>query len=148
MSLCPRRPVGVYALSADALAALPKAEVRTDFPASRRHHGRPNVAAHVPAGLLITSDGLWWLWSSPTTPSATVTATLISTAALPAQHLSIVVLPFANLSDDREQQHFADGITEDLTTDLSLISGLLVISRNTASTYKGKTVDAKQICRE
>lgn len=65
-----------------------------------------------------------------------------------AQRLSIVVLPFSNLSDDREQQYFADGITEDLTTDLSALPGLLVISRNTAFTYKSKTVDAKQIGRE
>ena len=52
--------------------------------------------------------------------------------------LSIVVLPFANLSDDREQQYFADGLTEDLTTDLSRIPDMLVISRNTAFTYQGK----------
>ena len=65
-----------------------------------------------------------------------------------APRLSIVVLPFANLSDDREQQYFADGITDDLTTDLSRIADLLVISRNTASTYQGKRVDTKQIGRE
>jgi len=65
-----------------------------------------------------------------------------------APRLSIVVLPFANLSDDREQQYFADGITEDLTTDLSRLAGMLVISRNTAFTYQGKRVDTKQIGRE
>ena len=65
-----------------------------------------------------------------------------------APRLSIVVLPFANLSDDREQQYFSDGITEDLTTDLSRISGSLVIARNTAFTYKGKAIDVKQIGRE
>jgi adenylate cyclase len=59
-----------------------------------------------------------------------------------------VVLPFTNLADDREQQYFADGITEDLTTDLSRIAGMLVISRNTAFTYQGKRVDTKQIGRE
>ncbi len=62
--------------------------------------------------------------------------------------LSVVVLPFANLSSDPEQEYFADGITEDLTTDLSRISGSFVIARNTAFTYKGKAVDAKQIGRE
>ena len=62
--------------------------------------------------------------------------------------LSIVVLPFANLSDDREQQYFADGITDDLTTDLSRIAGMFVISRNTAFTYRSKQVDTKQIGRE
>ena len=59
-----------------------------------------------------------------------------------------MVLPFNNLSSDPDQQYFADGITEDLTTDLSRIGGMLVISRNTAFTYQGKTVDAKQIGRE
>jgi adenylate cyclase len=58
------------------------------------------------------------------------------------------VLPFANLSDDREQQYFADGITEDLTTDLSRIADMFVISRNTAFTYRDKPVEAKQIGRE
>jgi class 3 adenylate cyclase len=63
-------------------------------------------------------------------------------------HLSIVVLPFTNLRNDPDQQYFADGITEDLTTDLSRISDMFVISRNTAFTYQGKRVDTKQVGRE
>src|SRR5213082_909822 len=66
-------------------------------------------------------------------------------ASSPAPQLSIVVLPFANLSNDPEQQYFADGITDDLTTDLSRLRNVLVISRSTAFTYKGQQVDAKQI---
>jgi TolB-like protein len=62
--------------------------------------------------------------------------------------LSIVVLPFANLSNDPDQENFADGITDDLTSDLSRISGSFVIARNTALNYKGKAVDAKQVGRE
>ena len=65
-----------------------------------------------------------------------------------APRLSIVVLPFTNLGNDPEQQYFADGITEDLTTDLSRISDMVVISRNTAFTYQGKRIDTKQIGRE
>jgi adenylate cyclase len=65
-----------------------------------------------------------------------------------APRLSIVVLPFTNLSDDREQQYFADGITDDLTTDLSRIPGMFVISRSTALTYGNKPVEAKRIGRE
>src|SRR5205823_4990992 len=61
---------------------------------------------------------------------------------------SIVVLPFANLSNDAEQQYFADGITGNLTTDLSRIPDMLVISRNTAFTYRNKPIDTKQIGRE
>ena len=62
--------------------------------------------------------------------------------------LSIVVLPFANLGDDPEQEYFVDGVTECLTTDLSRITGSFVIARNTAFTYKGKPFDVKQIGRE
>src|SRR5271154_2878410 len=62
--------------------------------------------------------------------------------------LSMVVLPFANMGGGAEQDHFVDGVTESLTTDLSRIRGSFVISRNTAFTYKGKNVDAKQIGRE
>jgi adenylate cyclase len=63
-------------------------------------------------------------------------------------HLSIVVLPFKNLSSDSSQDYFADGVTENLTTDLSRIRNSFVIARNTAFTYKGKAVDAKQIAKE
>jgi len=65
-----------------------------------------------------------------------------------APRLSIVVLPFANLSNDPEQQYFADGITEDVTTDLSRLEHMLVISRNTAFTYRNNPIDTKQIGRE
>lgn len=62
--------------------------------------------------------------------------------------LSMVVLPFANLGDDPEQDYFVDGVTESLTTDLSRISGTFVIGRHTAFTYKGKAVDLTKIGRE
>jgi TolB-like protein/Tfp pilus assembly protein PilF len=66
----------------------------------------------------------------------------------PPPRLSLVVLPFANLSGDPEQDYFVDGVTESLTTDLSRIKGSFVIGRHTAFTYKGKSVDLKQIGRE
>jgi TolB-like protein/class 3 adenylate cyclase/cytochrome c-type biogenesis protein CcmH/NrfG len=62
--------------------------------------------------------------------------------------LSIVVLPFANIGGDAEQEFFADGVTDSLTTDLSRIPGSFVIARNTAFTFKGKAVDVKQVGRE
>lgn len=62
--------------------------------------------------------------------------------------LSMIVLPFANLSNDPKQEHIADGITDDLTIDLSRISGGFVIARNTAFTFKGKPIDVKKIGRE
>jgi len=81
-------------------------------------------------------------------PSATVPPAASISQAAAAPRLSIVVLPFANLSNDPEQHYFADGITEDLTTDLSRISGMFVISRNTAFTYQNRRVPTKQIGRE
>jgi TolB-like protein/Flp pilus assembly protein TadD len=65
-----------------------------------------------------------------------------------APRLSIVVLPFANIGGDPEQEYFVDGVTESLTTDLSRISGAFVIARNTAFTFKSKAIDVKQIGRE
>ncbi|SRR5713226_903840 len=66
----------------------------------------------------------------------------------PAPRLSIVVLPFANIGGDPEQDYFVDGVTESLTTDLSRISGAFVIARNTAFTFKGKPVDVKKLGHE
>ncbi|WP_038933526.1 winged helix-turn-helix domain-containing protein [Bradyrhizobium japonicum] len=62
--------------------------------------------------------------------------------------LSIVVLPLTNLSGDREQDYFVDGVTESLTTDLSRIAGSFVIARNSAVSYKGRAVDVRQVGRE
>ena len=62
--------------------------------------------------------------------------------------LSIIVLPFANIGGDPEHEHFVDGVTESLTTDLSRIRGAVVIARNTAFTYKGRRLDVKTIGRE
>jgi TolB-like protein/class 3 adenylate cyclase/cytochrome c-type biogenesis protein CcmH/NrfG len=62
--------------------------------------------------------------------------------------LSIVVLPFANISRDPEQDYFVDGLTQDITTELSRIAGSFVIAHSTAFTFKGKSVDVKQLGRE
>ena len=64
-----------------------------------------------------------------------------------ARAISICVLPFVNLSDDSEQEYFSDGITEDIITDLSKISALEVVARNSAFTLKGKVIDAKEVAR-
>ena len=65
-----------------------------------------------------------------------------------SEELSIAVLPFKNMSDDPEQEYFADGITDDLITDLSKIAGLFVIASNSTFTYKGKPLDVRQVGRE
>ena len=61
---------------------------------------------------------------------------------------SVAVLPFTNMSGDPELEYFSDGITEDIITDLSKVSGLFVVARNTAFTYKGKAVNVKEVCAE
>jgi adenylate cyclase len=81
-------------------------------------------------------------------PTASGSSTASTSPHVAAPRLSIVVLPFTNLSNDPEQQYFTDGITEDLTTDLSRIADMLVISRNTAFTYRNKPIDTRQIGRE
>jgi TolB-like protein/class 3 adenylate cyclase len=87
----------------------------------------------------VVQDGTDW--------KAETTRAAASPPSVPPR-LSIVVLPFANIGGDPEQEYFVDGVTESLTTDLSRITGSFVIARNTAFTYKGKSIDVKQIRRE
>jgi TolB-like protein/class 3 adenylate cyclase len=143
------RPIRVYALRPEAIADLPASSVPIAAPT------RPRIAstamAAAAAATLATAVVAWWLWPTRPSPTPATAVAAIATSIpepLVAPRLSIVVLPFANLSNDPEQQYFADGITEDLTTDLSRIRHSFVISRNTAFTYRNKPVDTKQIGRE
>ena len=108
---------------------------------------RRSMLAPLVAGIvaLIAVAGGAWYFLAGNRPRA-----VVATAPAPAEaaHLSIVVLPFTNLSGDPSQDYFADGVTENLTTDLSRIRDSFVIARNTAFTFKGKAVDAKEIGRE
>jgi adenylate cyclase len=65
-----------------------------------------------------------------------------------ARKISVCVLPFANMSDDPQQEYFSDGISEDIITDLSKVSALSVVARNTAFTFKGKSVEVPQVARQ
>src|SRR5436305_11594605 len=95
-----------------------------------------NIARPVRAYAILTgSDG-----AAPAQPAAR--------AQTGPPRLSIVVLPFANFGGDPEQEYFADGVTESLTTDLSRIAGAFVIACNTAFTFKGKPVDVKKLGRD
>ena len=133
------RPVRAYSVApAETLEAQP-----SHRPARRRLAAIAAVLA-----VLLTALVVWQLIPTRQTPPAVEAPSAAAPRPGPAPRLSIVVLPFANLSNDPEQQYFADGITEDLTTDLSRIAGSFVISRNTAFRYAGKAVDARQIGRE
>ena len=88
-----------------------------------------------------------WKWH----PDKTDVAANRSNAAIPTPNVeapSIAVLPFTNMSGDPEQEYFSDGISEDVITDLSKIAGLLVISRNSSFTYKGRPVDIRAVGRD
>jgi adenylate cyclase len=150
------RPVRAYAMSAAAAAATPLVEVPPQPGPARRSIIPQRV---VLAASLLVAIGFaivaWWAWPKGNLPAVSVQAPAAASpqispaiASTPAPRLSIAVLPFANLSNDSDQEYFADGITDDLTTDLSRISDSFVIARNTAFTYKGKAVDAKQIGRD
>ena len=82
-------------------------------------------------------------------PQATCEPSSASSAAASGPpRVTICVLPFANMSGDAEQEYFSDGISEDIITDLSKVSALAVVSRNTAFTFKGKNVDVSQVARQ
>jgi len=111
---------------------------------SPKRRSAPATLALGIAALLIAIACSAWYFSGANRfrPVASNGATMAE-----SKHRSIVVLPFTNLSGDPAQDYFADGITENLTTDLSR-AGAFVIARNTAFTYKGKSVDAKEIGKE
>jgi TolB-like protein/class 3 adenylate cyclase len=143
-------PIRVYSLQVGVPAvAKPAAPAGPVAPKGRSSLAR--LAAGIVA-FIVVAGGAWWLLeanrpAAVATKSPTLVASNVTTPA-EARHLSLVVLPFANLSNDPSQDYFADGITESLTTDLSRLGGAFVIARNTAFTYKGRNVDAKEIGKE
>jgi TolB-like protein/DNA-binding SARP family transcriptional activator/Tfp pilus assembly protein PilF len=109
--------------------------------------GPPLAAAMV--ALPIFGAGIMWLVMARPTPSPPLSLVAQrGPATIAAPRLSIVVLPLVNVSGDPDQEYFADGVTDDLTTDLSRIDGSFVIARHTAFTYKGKDVDVREIGHE
>jgi TolB-like protein/class 3 adenylate cyclase len=139
------RPVRVFGLSPSAIAAAMTgvASVRSAPKPSRWSSRWPTLAAALALALLAVGALAWRAGYAPRFIAASVDDKLAN-----APRFSIVVLPFENLSGDKEQDYFADGITDDLTTDLSHLPESFVISRKTAFTYKGKPLDVKQIGRE
>jgi adenylate cyclase len=95
------------------------------------------------AALLVLIGGVAWWFLDVNRPAA-----VASKAPAEAARLSIVVLPFTNLSNDPARDYFADGVTENLTTELSRLHNSFVIARNTAFTFKDKNLDAKAIGKE
>ena len=139
-------PVRAYSLQVGVPAqAKPKPQSEPAAPTARGLFTRwPALAAALVVALVAAGAYAWHAGLAPRLLGASVAEDKLETAP----RLSIVVLPFENLSGDPEQEYFADGITDDLTTDLSQLPDAFVIARNTAFTYKGKAVDAKKIGRE
>ncbi len=136
-------PVTVYRIMLDDKASA------LVTPVSREENHQPGrrrapAAAALVIVLLAIGGGLWWQPWKPAIEPASVERMAFPLPDMP----SIAVLPFDNLSGDPNQEYFADGIAEDLTTDLSKISGLFVIARNSAFAYKGKTVRPRQVAEE
>ena len=118
--------------------------------AVRPRRGMPDrrvLAALLVLALIIAAPFIYLQWLSDSRTTTGKEAASEEGPALPSKP-SIAVLPFTNLSDDAQQGYFADGIAEDLMTDLSKVSGLFVVSRNSTFSYKGKNVDVRQVARE
>ena len=127
------------------VAAQPKPakplELVTPVPPKKRSALAPLAMAL--AALLVLIGGAAWWFLNGNRPVA-----VASKATAEVARISIVVLPFTNLSNDPAQDYFADGVTENLTTELSRLHNSFVIARNTAFTFKGKNLDAKAIGKE
>ncbi len=128
-------PIRVYSLQV-GVPGQAKTAKWAESAAPKRHSALALFAAGIAALLILIAGGAWWFIGAG------------RTQLTQAAHLSIVVLPFANLSGDPSQDYFADGVTDNLTSDLSRIHNSFVIASTTAFTYKGKTVDAKEIGKE
>ena len=115
--------------------------------AARRNFALLTGAATVVLAIAVT----WWLVGTRPVESTAPTPTAVTpptpVAEKPEQK-SIAVLPFVNMSNDPEQEYFSDGLTEDLITDLSRVSGLFVIARNSTFVYKGQAINIQEVGRE
>jgi TolB-like protein/class 3 adenylate cyclase len=137
-------PVQVYSASVKAGKQVPPPEPAVSGEAQSRKPKRLWTAGAIALLVLIVGGLAWWQpWVQREEPAS------VERMAFPLPDKpSIAVLPFENMSGDPEQGYFADGMTDDLITDLSKISGLFVIARNSTFVYKGKAVDMKQVGRE
>jgi adenylate cyclase len=138
-------PIRVYALEVGEASQAKPAQ-------PKRRFSLAPLGVGFAALIVLVAAAVWYFFganrTAPVATSALAPVASNAGARAEAAHLSIVVLPFKNLSGDPSQDYFADGITDNLTTDLSRIRNSFVIANTTAFTYKGKTVDAKEIGKE
>jgi TolB-like protein/class 3 adenylate cyclase/Tfp pilus assembly protein PilF len=138
-------PVRVYRIRTDpGVPAPPVIQRKPRAGGSRLRGGLVAVALVVPLGGGVS---VWQLVSHPFSLSQVLRA-VQAPALLSPDKRSIAVLPFLNMSSDPEQEYFSDGMTEDLITELSRLSGLFVIARNSVFTFKGRAVKPDEVSRE
>ncbi|MEE9147099.1 MAG: adenylate/guanylate cyclase domain-containing protein, partial [Candidatus Tectomicrobia bacterium] len=138
-------PVRVYQVQGEPTPVSPAGSDRRTAVGSRRRWAVLVLAVLVLGGAGATA---WWYVSRTPAPSSPPVAATEQATLPPSDKPSIAVLPFTNMSGDPQQEYFADGITEDLITDLSKLSGLLVIARNSTFTYKGQSPDVRHVGRD
>jgi len=134
------KPVRVYR----ATKAVGIAHAHSDAESGARPRRHATVAGILVLLIAAAGGALWLQPWAPREEPASVEAMAFPLPDKP----SIAVLPFNNMSDDASQEYFADGMTEDLITDLSKISGLFVIARNSSFSYKGRAVQVRQVAEE
>ncbi len=105
------------------------------------------IAAAVISAVAVGGVAIWEVYLRPSPPTQMTAPEKVAAPVLPDRP-SIAVLPFANMSDDAKQEYFSDGITEDIITDLSKISGLFVVARNSTFVYKGRAVKVREVAKE
>ena len=138
-------PVRVYRIRTDS--GVPAPPVTRRKPRAVRSRLRGGLVAVALLVLLGGAERVWQLVSHPFSLSQVIRE-LQAPALLPPDKPSIAVLPFLNMSSDQEQEYFSDGITEDLITDLSGLSGLFVIARDSVYAFKGSAVKTDQVSRQ
>jgi adenylate cyclase len=137
------RPIRVFSVVLDDKAEALATPV-VAAPIVKGGRRRPAIAAVLVLGLVAAGGLAWW---QPWAPNAEPASSERMTLALPGRH-SIAVLPFANISGDKEQEYFVDGMTDDLITRLSKLRALTVIARNSVFTYKGRNVKVQDVARD
>ena len=137
-------PIRVYSLQVGVPAQAKPAKPMTPAAPTpqKRRLGLAPLAAALAALVVVIAGGAWWFLN------ANRPASLTAKAPAEAARLSIVVLPFANLSGDPAQDYLVDALTDGLTTSLARLRDSFVIARNTAMTLKGKPIDAKAIGKD
>ena len=139
-------PVRVYTVALQSGQEIPAPESSAEAPhTSAGKSIWPRIAIGIATIAAIFAGGLaWWQQWRPVVEPASIDAMAFPLPDKP----SIAILPFNNMSDDPSQDYFADGMTEDLITDISKLSGLFVIARNTMFSYKGKAVKVSQVAED